>query len=168
MHDRRFLAKSFKSALVMAIILITPIYLLLWALELLGRGPSDTFDTMVQTGAAMCGALLLVTLVITLPAAVAIYRLDDRHFGLQAFWRWLAMGFLLGLGLAGLSMIIPSRQPGDTAVLATVRWMARTALSGGVLYLSYWLTFKMPLWAARDEGREVEEQSPAVTKEDDL
>ncbi|MBN1661160.1 MAG: hypothetical protein JXA93_22400 [Anaerolineae bacterium] len=141
--------KSFKSAVVMAIIVQVAVFSVFLTSSIVVRG-SVAFEHTWQAVAMVCGGVFIVSLILTLPVALIIYRLDGIYLCPQATLHWLVMGLLLGLFTSLILEFLPDPESSGSAAVATALTVAGWVLGGGALYLAHWLAFKA--WPLRNEG----------------
>ncbi|HSJ57080.1 MAG TPA: hypothetical protein VLC95_07855 [Anaerolineae bacterium] len=147
MEDRRFPRQSFKSAVVMASIVQVATFSIFLTSSIVVRGVP--FEHTWQAVAMVCGGVFVVSLVLALPVAFIIYRLDGIYLRPQAALRWLVMGLLLGLFSSLILVFLPDPESAGSAAVATALTVAGWMLGAGALYLSHWLAFKA--WALPHE-----------------
>lgn len=89
---------------------------------------------------AVLGALLVLSLI---PAAW-IFLLDERHYGGNAWLRWLIAGLLFGALLSPLSNYLPGGEPDDPLLVGALYRLIRSLVGLGLSLVIYWLVFRLP------------------------
>ena len=129
------LAKSKKSAIVMASVFFVACAASSWALTQAVEAPAAFLDLELIRNTPLGLTAVLGALFVAL-FAVMIYRFDESHFGLQGAIRWGLTGMLFVFIYTGL-LLIQSRL--DTPAVSVFEGLLPVL----VVVVAYWLAFRV-------------------------